>query len=542
MKKRNRGLSPLLLSSTIIVSMILFPSLLLIIRLLNPVSPNWNHIKAYLLNEYIANSLALIFSVAIFTGLIGTFLSYGLCRFEFKYEKAMNILLYIPMAIPVYIGGYIYGGFFGNFGTIHRIFISLGIPYNRPDIFSLGGSVFVFSLFLSPYVVLISKSFFKSISKSYFDVSKTLGHNELSTFFRVILPMSKGAIISGIILVILEVLNEYGLVKYFGVPTFSTAIYSTWFGLGDLDSAIRLSSILMVVVFIILFFQGKFEESKMVSDSKSISNRPQRIKGSNRFYIIYSITFILYLTFSVLIPIAQLVYWSYLAIGTIKLNDLFNILTNTIIMASAITLAVLFSSLIVSNCKRLINTKVSNLYSRLIILGYSVPASIISIALLNYFLSVDRLLDPMYLYFGAKKMLITSTILLLCLALTIRYMAIGFNSIDSGLRKIGMNYHNSGRILGASPLKSFVLIDLPMLKHSIISALILTFVDVLKELPITLILRPFNFDTLSTKVFTYASDEMIHEASVYALMIISISLILLLILQFIRKESQYDRA
>lgn len=542
MKKKIRGLSPLLLSSTILISLILFPSLFLIMKLASPLSPNWAHIKEYLLGEYIINSLILILSVSILSGLIGTFLSYGLSRFRFRHEKLMNILLYMPMAIPVYIGGYIYGGFWGNYGTVHRILLSLGIPYKRPDIFSIGGAIFVFTLFLTPYVILITKSFFKSISKSYFDVSKTLGHNEWSTFLRVVLPMSKGAILSGSVLVILEVLNEYGLVKYFGVPTFSTAIYSTWFGLGDLDSAIRLSSILMVIVFFVLTAQGSIDKSRRVSDSRSIANHSAKIKGTNKFYVLYSLVFVLYLTLSIVIPISQLVYWSILAIDSIVIKDLFSILSNTVIMAGSITITVLLSSLTIANCTRLINTKVSYLYSKIVVLGYSVPASIISVALLNYFIMVDKTFNPIYLYLGAPKMLITSTIALLCLALTIRYMAIGFNSIESGFKKIGMNYHNSARILGANPLKTFIMVDIPMLRHYIASAIILTFVDVLKELPITLILRPFNFDTLSTKVFTYASDEMIHEASVYALMIITISLILLLILQLSRKENSHDPA
>ena len=185
---------------------------------------------------------------------------------------------------------------------------------------------------------------------------------------------------------------------------------------------------------------------------------------------------------------------------------------------------------------RLHSSVISKIYARIVILGYSVPASIIAIAILVFFISIDRSLSGIYQIAGLKKLFLTGSVFMLMFALVIRFMAIGFNNIEAGMSKIGKKYYEASKLLGKGEWNTFRLIDIPMLKPSIISASILTFVDVLKELPLTLILRPFNFDTLATRVYTYAGDEMIHEASVYSLMIIGVSIIALISLSRLRKE------
>lgn len=245
----------------------------------------------------------------------------------------------------------------------------------------------------------------------------------------------------------------------------------------------------------------------------------------------------LYILLSLVIPVAQLSWWSALAKQTEVLRRFGSIMMNTLLTAGVVTVTVLICGILIGNLKRLSRSKLSAVYARIVILGYSVPASIVAVSVLVTFIAVDRSLGGLYGLLSLKKLFLTSSIVMLIFALVIRFMAIGYNNIDAGYMKMGKKYYEASKLLGKSEWQTFRYVDLPMLKPALISAAILTFVDVLKELPLTLILRPFNFDTLATRVFTYAGDEMIHEASIYALIILGISTVALLVLLRLRKEN-----
>jgi iron(III) transport system permease protein len=204
-----------------------------------------------------------------------------------------------------------------------------------------------------------------------------------------------------------------------------------------------------------------------------------------------------------------------------------------------VTVLVIVFGVIIGNFSRLVNTKLSKLYSRVGVVGYSIPASIIAVAVMTFFMFSDKMFKPIYALLNLKGNFLMGRLIMLIFSLTLRFMAIGFNSIESGFNKMGMKYYEASILLGKSGLETFVKVDIPLLKPALFSAAILTFVDVLKELPLTLILRPFNYDTLATKVFVYAGDEMIHEASVYALMIIGISGLSLLMMQYFMREKKH---
>lgn len=536
--KNLRGHMPLFLTSTVIVLVILLVSVSLLKDLIMPANENWDHIKTFLLKDYVTNSLILIISVGILTGVIGTFLSWMISYYNFGNNNILFLTLCLPMAVPVYIAGYVYGGVLGFGGTLERIFFKLGLAPIRLDMFSMGGVIFVFTLFLMPYVIIVTRAFFTRLPASYFESSTLLGKTPRQTFFRVILPLSRGAIVGGVVLVMLEVINEYGLVKYFGIPTFSTAIYKTWFGLGDVNSAIRLANILMIIVVSILTLEHVLRGRKQVSNARANSRHIIKKIPSKGTRIAFKTVYFSYLFFSIIVPIGQLSHWAYLGMGKVKLDGLASTVKETVLMALLVTLFVLLCGLIIGNFNRLIKSKLSKLYGRAIVIGYSIPASIIAVAVMIFFMNLDQLLGGVYDAFGLKQNFLMGSLVMLIFALTIRFMAIGYNSIENGFNKMGNKYYEASRMLGKSGLETFFRIDLPLLKSALLSASILTFVDVLKELPLTLILRPFNYDTLATKVFVYAGDEMIHEASVYALIIIMISGISLVVMQSILKEKK----
>ncbi len=533
-KVKGRGLSPLFVIVTFIITLIVLPSVFILLKLFNPPTESWLHIKQYVLADYLKNSMFLVIGVSCFTGLLGTFFAWSLARYKWKFGLLLEALLFLPIAIPPYIAGYVYGGIFTPFGTLDRILSRLNMSRISIDILSIGGAIFVFSLFLMPYVMLVTRGFFEKIPRNIEESSRLLGKTQIQTFFSVILPMARGSIVGGLVLVILEVLNDYGLVKYFGIPTFSTAIYTTWFGMSDVDGAVRLAASLMSLVMILLFIEqmlrghGKLSQTRAVSSSskKKIPTRPYRI--------LFGFVTSLYLLFALFIPIAQLISWSLIAKQTSVMRQFGKIMFNTLSIGVLVTVLVVISGVLIGNLTRLRPGIISKIYARIVILGYSIPASIIAIAVLVFFIAIDRSLGDVYNLFGFKKLFLTSSPIILIFALTIRFMAIGFNNIESGYSKMGKKYYEASKLLGKGEWETFYKVDFPMIKPAIISASILAFVDVLKELPLTLILRPFNFDTLATRVYTYAGDEMIHEASVYSLMIIAVSVIALIILTKIR--------
>lgn len=535
---RKRGISPLFFIVTIIIALIVIPTVFIMFKLLQPPTESWYHIKEFLLAEYITNSLILVVGVSLMTGILGVFFAWSLARYEWPYSRVLEMLLFLPMAFPPYIAGYVYGGIFTPFGTLYRIMDQLGLEPVKIDILSKGGAVFVFSLFLMPYVMLVTRSFFERMPKNIMESSLLLGRSETQTFFRIILPMSRGAVVGGIVLVALEVLNDYGMVRYFGIPTFSTAIYTTWFGMSDVDGAIRLAASLMVLVATILLIEQFFRGKGRLSQARATNDRGRKKLPGNGYRIwFYSVSFI-YAIFALIIPVAQLVSWSMIAKQTSVMRKFGSIMVNTLTTGVVVTMLVIIAGILIGNLNRLHTGRLSKVYSRIVILGYSIPASIVAIGVLVFFITIDRSLGGLYGLLGLKKLFLSGSAIVLIFALTIRFMAIGFNNIESGFSKMGMKHYEASKLLGRGEWATFRYVDFPMLRPAVISAAILAFVDVLKELPLTLILRPFNFDTLATRVYTYAGDEMIHEASVYSLMIIGVSIIALLILTRIRNGAK----
>lgn len=516
--------------SLIFVIFIVLPNLNIFLKVFNKPNENWNHIKEYLLKEYIINSMILIVFTGFFTILIGTSLSWLISVFEFPFRKFYKWSLVLSLAIPPYIAGYTYHGLLNYTGVIQSFLRNnWDIQVNQKyfSMMSIQGTIFIFTMFLYPYVYIITKSFLEKQSASLIENSRVLGRNSLETFFHVVLPISRVAIVGGASLVILEVLNDYGVVKYFGVPTFSTAIFKTWFAMGDIDSAIRLSSILMLLVFGILLVEkllrGRKKYSYTTAKVRPISRiKLDGIKGklaSLYCFVIFSLGF--------LIPTMQLVHWAtltYKKILNVKfLEMMFNSLTAALITSTIIILV----ALIIANSSRINRNKLSKLFSEITILGYSIPGAVIAIGVIVFFIAIDKNLYWLYKIFdeNSGKLVLSTSVTMLIFAYVIRFLAIGYNSIESGFEKVGTKFYEASKTLGMNSIETFFKVDVKMIKPAIISGFLLVFVDILKELPLTLILRPFNFNTLATKSFEYANDEMIHEASISSLIIILISVI-----------------
>ena len=301
------------LLSTIISLMIVLPNIDIIIHLFQKPNKTWYHIKEYLLKDYIVTSIIVVFFTVLLSIIIGVTLAWLISAYDFPFRKFFRWALILPLAIPPYIGAYTYSGMVSYTGVIQRFFRNiLGVELNQKyfDIMSIEGAIFIFTLFLFPYVYMVTMTFLEKQSAGLIESARLLGSSAIGIFFRVIIPVSRGAIVAGSTLIALEVLSDYGVVSYLGVQTFSTAIFKSWISLGDVDSAIRLAGILMVVVFIIISSEKALRGRKKYSftNTKVRPIKRKNLKGFNKFIVTLYVLIIFSLGF--LIPVLQMIAWA----------------------------------------------------------------------------------------------------------------------------------------------------------------------------------------------------------------------------------------
>lgn len=527
--------------ATVLILLILLPNLNILVNIFNDTSDNWQHIKDYLLKDYVVNSMILIVFTGFFTIVIGVGLSWLISIYEFPMRNFLKWALILPLAIPPYIAAYTYHGLLNYTGVIQTFLrnnLDLVVNQKYFDIMTIQGAVFIYTMFLFPYVYIITKSYLEKQSSSLIENARVLGRDSKDIFLHVALPISRAAIVGGVSLVILEVLNDYGVVQYFGIPTFSTAIFTTWFSMGDVNSAIKLAGILMFIVFGILSIE------KLLRGRKRYSHTTTKIRPINRIELTgwrkWSATAFsgTIFTFGFIIPTLQLTYWAAMSYENVLSPKFFSAIKSTVFVALVAAVIITVIALIVAANGRINKGIVSKTYSKISIMGYSIPGSVIAIGIITVFIALDNALYDFYKWLDPTtgKLVLSTSVAMLIAAYIIRFLAISFNNIDSGYEKMGDKFREASRTLGMSHTKTFFKVDLKLLTPAILSGFLLVFVDILKELPVTLILRPFNFETLSTITYQYANDEMIHEAAVPSLIIILISVISIIVFQRIGEK------
>jgi iron(III) transport system permease protein len=511
-------------ASTIIMLMVLFPSIFILSGLITPASENWDHIIEFLLLDYVTNSTILVFCSAIFATLIGVLLAWLVTAFDFPFRRTFKIMLMLPLAIPPYIAAYTYNGLLNYTGVIQTFLRNqLDIQVNQQwfDIMNMKGAIFIFALFLFPYVYLITSSFLERQSAAMIESARMLGKGSVEIFFRVVIPLARVAIVGGGSLVALEVLSDYGVVKYFGIETFAVSVFTVWFGMADVDAALKLSGVMMLFVVLILLVEKWLRGRRKYAPSTTKTKPLKRIALTGvKKWLTFSFCFLVF-AFSFLIPVLQLLYWLYLSFDRTNVEMLVGAVGNSFLITILAAIPIVIAAIIVANFNRSQSGIWSSLFAKFMSLAYSIPGSVVAIGVITLFVSVESVLTNVFL---------SGTIFMLMFAYFVRFLAIGYNSIETGFEKMGKKYSEAGRTLGYGRTSTFFKIDLPLIKPAVVAAFILVFIDIMKELPLTLILRPFNYNTLATKTFEYASDEMIHEAAISALLIIGLCFVSILIL------------
>lgn len=505
-----------------VVLLIALPVLTIIFELFEGPGASWMHIVNNLLGQYVSNSVFLLIACSVMVLILGVTTSWLVARYEFPFRKQLEWLLILPLAIPSYIVAYAYAGILDYGGSLELIQRYLGMGFTRIDIMNRFGLAFVLSISLFPYVYVSTRAFFLNSANNLLEASRMLGVGEIRSFFKLVLPLSRPAIIAGMILVLMEVLNDYGAAQYFGVHTFTTGIFRSWFSLEEPETAIYLSAILLLLVFALILFE-KWQRRKIqyANESKKNERIYRKTTSKSKQFLIFCLV-ITPVIFGFFIPVAQLLYWAYLTYSSVFEYDfiLLSLQTFGIAFLTA-TVTVILATLLIFAAKWNRISIIKSI-SRLGVLGYAIPGAVVAIGVMIPILALDRwLMDLVYKISGSPSgFIIHGTLFALVYAYAVRFLAVAYNPIESTALKVSNTIPDASKTLGVGNFKTFFKIEYPLIKTGLLSAFILVFVDVLKELPLTLILKPFQVNTLAVKAFEYASDERVMEAAIPSLFII----------------------
>ncbi|GAB1532545.1 MULTISPECIES: ABC transporter permease [Brevibacillus] len=509
----------------------LLPSLYIFFGLFQKQNENWQHIQEYMLLDYALQSLWLVLGTGACTIIVGVTLAWLVAAYDFPLRRFFSFAFVLPLAIPPYIAAYTYGSMLSYTGSIQttlREIFGLTLDQRYFDIMSMKGAIFIFTLFLFPYVYLITKTFLEKQSAVFIENARLLGKNQAHIFFRIVLPMSQAAIVGGASLVAFEVLNDFGVTKHFGIQSFSAAIFKTWFGMYDVESAIRLSAWLMTLIIGIFIVERLVRKRKKYSSptNRSTPLTRRKLRGIPMFAaVIFGLVIV---TFSFVIPVGQLIVWATWTYGEVLNETFWKLLSNTLFISCISITILMLLAVTVANVIRFSRGSIFAVaLTRLISMGYSIPGAVLSIGVMAVVMSVDKELGSFYswLGLGANKLVLSMSLFMLTFAYIIRFLAVGFNAVEAGFEKTGNRYSEAARMLGMSMTRTFFKVDLPLIKGAVFTGFILVFMEIVKELPLTLLLRPYNFETLATKAYQYASDEQIHQAAIPSLCIIAVGIV-----------------
>ncbi|MGM0481652.1 MAG: ABC transporter permease [Pseudomonadota bacterium] len=527
----NRG--PVLLFG--VAALIGLPLIVVALSLLNPQWEVLAHLWQTVIPEYINHSLILLVSVGIGVTVLGVSTAWCVSQFDFPGWRWVSWGLLLPLAMPAYITAYTYTGLLDYAGPVQQALrstfdLQIG-EYWFPQIRSLSGAVFVLCVVLYPYVYLITRAAFMQQSTAAFESARTLGAGPWKSFWRVAMPLARPAIATGVTLALMETLADYGTMEYFGVTVFTTGIFRTWYGIGDTQGALQLAAILLAFVIVLILVerysrrQAKFYQRR---GGGAPMRRPLRGKQALAAALVCWLPMLL----GFIIPASQLLLWSIDRADTWLQADFWMLTFNTLwlgLLAAAITVLL---ALWLAYGRRRHPTRPLRAAISLAGLGYAIPGIVIAVGLLSPLAWLDHRIIAVsqWLFNLNPGLLLSGTVVALLFAYSVRFLSVSLQTVSSGLEQITPQMDDTARTLGASPRRILWRVHLPLLRSSLLAALILVLVDVMKELPATLVLRPFDFNTLAVRAFEMASDERLADAGPPALMIVAVGLIPVMLL------------
>ena len=515
------------LSSLLISLLVIIPILTVSLSFFEDTSRYFDILKKTFLFEYIFNSLSLLVGVLILTFFLGVGSAYVVSFYKFPGVNFFKWALILSFAIPPYIYAYSLFAFFDNYGTAFTILKSLfgEGEYNKsiPKFDGMFGLILSISFSLYAYVYILARSSFLYQSQNLIDLGRNLGFSKFKSFYSIILPAARPAIVAGLSLVAMETLAEFGAVDFFSVNTLTTGIYNAWITFDDLAFANRISFFLLLFIFILFLTENlSRKKARYHLDTKGGFKQKEKTKlsGTNSFFAFLFCFLLFFLSF--LFPLGQMLYW------TIKFPENFfdiniiNLFLNTLYLVVLSSLALIIFALISNYGNRVSRNKTLNFLSTLSISGYAIPGVILAVAFITFIAWFDENIIKSLGFLSIKKLFIGS-ILGLVIVYFVRFYSLAFNGIKSGYEKINVSVDESAYLLGYSKRKTFMNIHVPYLRNSLLFVVILISLEIIRELPITLVLRPFNFETFATTAYISASEDMLEAAAVPSLFLILIA-------------------
>ena len=530
------------LSSFLISFVVLIPIITVFTSFFENTSNYYEILKDTFLLEYILNSGILLISVLVMTFILGTGSAYLVSFYKFPGSNFFKWALILSFAVPPYIYAYSLTAFFENYGTAFTILKNLfgdgNYNKNIPKFDGMFGAILSISFSLYAYVYILARASFLYQSQNLIDLGKNLGFSKFKSFYKIVLPAARPAIAAGLSLVAMETLAEFGAVDFFSINTLTTGIYNSWIYFDDLAFANRISFFLLLFIFSLFILENlSRRKAKYHFNSRGGFKQKEKIKlsGNEAFFALIFCFLIFFMSF--IFPLSQMLYWTIKFpenLFDLKIIDLF---LNTLYLVTLSSLVLLIFSLISNYGNRIGNNKILNFLSTLSIAGYAIPGVILAIAFITFLAWFDNSIIKSFGITSIKKIFIGS-ILGLVIVYFVRFYSLAFNGIKSGYEKMNISVDESAYLLGYSKSKTFINIHIPFLRNSLLFIIILISLEIIRELPITLILRPFNFETFATTAYISASEDLLEAAAVPSLFLILIaSLFIIVTSRYILRET-----
>ena len=509
-----------------LAALLALPVFTVFLTALQPPGEVWQHLADTVLTDYLVNSVTLMLGVGVGTLLIGVPTAWLTAVCEFPGRRWFEWTLLLPMAIPAYIIAYTYTGLLDFAGPVQTL-LRLTFGWTRqdyafPEIRSLPGAMLMLALVLYPYVYLLARAAFLEQSAAVLEVSRSLGAGPWRRFLTITLPLARPSLIAGMSLVQMEALADYGTVQYFGISTFTTGIFRVWFGMNDATAAAQLAALLLLFVLTLLVLERLSRRQARFHHTGQRTQRPPRLPLTGQRRWLATGACLLPLLLGFLIPAGQLIVWTWRTAPQIVDDRFLELTVHSLGLAGGAALLILLLALLLGYGQRLRPRPVVRLAVRSAGLGYAAPGTVLAIGVMLPLAVIDRTVDHWAReWLGLSTgLLLSGTLFALLFAYCARFLPVALHSVEAGLTRIRPSMDDAARALGAQPQGVLWRVHIPILRGSLLTALLLVFVDVLKELPATLILRPFNFNTLAVRTFELASDERLADSASFALAIV----------------------
>lgn len=496
-----------------------------------PTGAVWRHLAATVLPAYVGNTIALLIGVGAGVLAIGVGTAWLVTMCRFPGRGLFQAALLLPMAIPAYVIAYTYTGLLDFAGPVQTA-LRLAFGWNRrdywfPELRSLGGAAAMLTLVLYPYVYMLARAAFLEQSICVLEISRTLGRNPWRSFVEVALPLARPALVTGVTLALMETLNDYGTVQYFAIDTFATGIFRAWFGMGQPGVAAQLAAVLMLFVFALILAERLSRGRARFHQTSAQYRELPGYQLSGARAGLAGLACALPVLLGFVVPATALAVWAVETAPRMIDLQFLKLARNSFVLAAVAAAAAVGCAVLLAYSYRLSRSPAVFAANRVAAMGYAAPGLVVAVGIMLPFAEFDNRIDAfMRAGFGVSTgLLLSGTLIAVTYAYLARFLAVALGTVEASLAKVTPSMDQAARTLGQGPFATLRRVHAPIIRPSLLTAAVLVFVDVMKELPATLVMRPFNFDTLAIRVYELAGDERLADSSSAALAIVLVGIV-----------------